>query len=399
MAKVAIMGYGTVGSGVARVLTENADVVRRNAGEALEIAYILDIRDFPGDPFEDRIVKDADLIADDPEVTVVAEVMGGTGAAYTFTKKMLEAGKSVCTSNKALVAEHGQELCAVAKEHGAAYLYEASCGGGIPVIRPLRNALTADRILSLGGIFNGTTNFILTKMEQDGGEYADVLHLAQELGYAEADPSADVDGWDACRKLAILGSIAYGKQISYKDIRTEGISRISRDEILYAEALGKRVKLLAVSRAEDDAFYAAVMPVMIGPENPLYPVSGVFNAVLVRGNMLDDVMLYGQGAGRDATGSAVVSDMIDAVRHGADSDMDPIRECVTPDDPENMRWRFFFRTDEDESAVLAAFPGTKAVRIPEAPDEAGYLTGEMKEKEFKAASERFSMKNRWVRVQ
>ena len=383
MAKIAIMGYGTVGSGVATVLTENRDVVARHAGEPVDIAHILDIRDFPGDPLEDTLTKDVEVIAGDPEVSVVAEVMGGTGVAYTFTKQMLTARKSVCTSNKALVAEHGAELCALAKEHGVAYLYEASCGGGIPIIRPLRNALTADRILAIGGIFNGTTNYILTKMEKDGSEYADVLHEAQEKGYAEADPSADVDGWDTCRKLAILGSIAYDQTIDYRDIRTEGIGAVTQIDVQYAQKLGKRIKLLAYSIRENDGIYAIVAPVMVGPESPLYPIDDVYNAVLVNGNMLDDVMFYGQGAGKDATGSAVVSDIVEAVRYGGDAAMEtPTGKCA-PLDPAGMTWAFFFRCGDAVSIHLEdTFGACTMVKTKNGGAETGVLTAPMREQEF-----------------
>ena len=388
MAKIAILGYGTVGSGVAEVLDTNADVIAKKAGEKIETAKILDIREFPGDPRESLIVHDFDEIVSDPEIEAVAEVMGGLHPAYEFTKAALTAGKSVCTSNKALVAEFGPELSKIAKEHGVSYLYEASCGGGIPIIRPLRNALTSDRILAIGGIFNGTTNFILTKMEAEGGEYADVLHLAQELGYAERDPSADVDGWDTVRKLAILGSIAYDGNLSYKDIPTEGISRITQTDIRYARAFGRRIKLLAVSEESEEGVRAVVCPVMIAPESPLYAISDVFNAVLVTGNMLGDVMFYGQGAGKEPTGSAVVSDIVELVKKkGKCDDASPADRAISVLPAEDMTWRYFVRlslTPEHAAAAVDILGVAKGdMRIDVASGEGGVMTRPMTEKEFR----------------
>ena len=402
MAKAAVMGYGTVGSGVVNVLVTNADIVAKKAGEPIEVKYILDIRKFPGDPMEDRIIDDFAVIENDPEISVVAEVMGGTGVAYEFTKRALMAGKSVCTSNKALVAEYGTELCAIAEESGVSYLYEASCGGGIPIIRPLRNALTADKILSIGGIFNGTTNYILTKMEKEGLGYAEVLKMAQDMGYAERDPSADVDGWDTCRKLAILGSIAYDTQISYKDIRTEGISAIDAADIRYAEMIGKRIKLLAVSRNTDEGIYAVVIPAMIGVSSPLYAVDDVFNAVLVNGNMLGDVMFYGQGAGKDATGSAVVSDIVDVVAHQGKCGAAPAHEKCVLLDADGMTYRFFGRVkadaEETRAAVNAAFGEACVISSDDLPGESAFVTDAMTEAEFKVKAEKVPGLIKFIRI-
>ena len=402
MAKAAVMGYGTVGSGVVTVLNTNADIIAKKAGEPIEVKYILDIRKFPGDPMEDRIIDDFTVIENDPEISVVAEVMGGTGVAYEFTKRALKAGKSVCTSNKALVAEYGPELCAIAEENGVSYLYEASCGGGIPIIRPLRNALTADKILAIGGIFNGTTNYILTKMEKEGLEYADVLKMAQDMGYAERDPSADVDGWDTCRKLAILGSIAYDTQISYKDIRTEGISAIDAADIRYAQLIEKRIKLLAVSRNTDEGIYAVVIPAMIGADLPLYAVDDVFNAVLVKGNMLDDVMFYGQGAGKDATGSAVVSDIVDVVVHKGKCGAEAAREKCVLLPAEDMTYRFFGRVKGDydtvEKAAAEAFGDVTVLTTDEVPGECAFVTGAMTEAEFTSRAPRIPGFEKFIRI-
>ena len=403
MAKIAVLGYGTVGSGVVDVLNVNADVIKKNAGEEVEVKKILDIRQFPGDPMEDKIVADFAEIENDPEISVVAEVMGGIEPAYTFTKRALEAGKSVTTSNKALVAEHGHELKKLAEENGVSYLYEASCGGGIPIIRPLKNAITADKILSLGGIFNGTTNFILTKMEKDGGEYADVLHYAQELGYAEKDPSADVDGWDTCRKLAILGSLAYGKKLDYKDIKTEGISAVSQTDIKYAKAFGYRIKLLAVSNLKDDGVFAGVMPVMIGQKNPLYAVDDVFNAVLVKGNMLDDVMFYGQGAGKEPTGSAVVSDIVELVATKGKCNMPTEEEELTVKSQGDMIWRYFVRLAMNPASAAGAFEALGVERgdtvIDIASGECGVITRAMSETAFEKLISKIPTTGRWIRVE
>ena len=386
MASVAVLGYGTVGSGVVEVLQKNAEEITRKSGVRIDVKYILDIREFPGDPNEKAIVNDFSVIENDPEICVVAEAMGGLHPAFDFTKRALEAGKSVCTSNKELVAEFGTELTRIAAEHGVSYLYEASCGGGIPIIRPLRNALTADVITGLSGIFNGTTNFILTRMEKEGHDYADVLAEAQAMGYAEHNPAADVEGYDTCRKLAILASLAYGVQISYKDIRTEGITKITAADIAYASRLQYKIKLLGISRRNGGRVEAVVLPAMIGSETPLYAVDDVFNAILVRGNMLDDVMFYGKGAGKLPTGSAVASDVIEAVVSGGKCGILPAGEPVKPVDPETMSYRFFVRiaekADAAEEKISAAFGGASRVSLAEYPEESAFVTEVMTEKEF-----------------
>ena len=293
MIQIAVLGYGTVGSGVVEVINTNHDSINKRAENEINIKYVLDLRDFPGDPVEKVLVHDYEVIANDPEVDIVVEVMGGVEPAYTFTKRALEAGKSVCTSNKELVARHGTELLAIAKEHGANYLFEASCGGGIPIIRPLNSSLTADEIDEVTGILNGTTNYILSKMASDGSDFADVLKEAQRLGYAERNPEADVEGYDACRKIAILSSLAYGKEVNYEEVYTEGITKITAEDIKYATSMGTAIKLLATSRKVGDQYYAMVSPVMIDAKNPLYSVNGVFNAIFIHGNVLGDAMFYG----------------------------------------------------------------------------------------------------------
>ena len=238
MAKIAVLGYGTVGSGVVEVLETNKDSITKRAGREIEVKSVLDLRDFPGDPIQEKIVHDVDVIINDPEIEVVVEVMGGVEPAFTFVKRALEAGKSVCTSNKALVAAHGPELLEMAKKRNLNFMFEASVGGGIPIIRPLNQSLTADEITKITGILNGTTNYILTKMDKEGSTYEETLKEAQELGYAERNPEADVEGFDACRKIAILTSLAYGSTVKFEEIRTEGITKITTKDFKYAEKLG-----------------------------------------------------------------------------------------------------------------------------------------------------------------
>ena len=286
MTQIAVLGYGTVGSGVVEVLKTNHESISKKAGQGINIKYVLDLRDFPEDPIQEKIVHDYNIILNDPEVKVVVEVMGGVEPAYTFSKQALLAGKSVCTSNKELVARHGTELLKLAKERNLNYLFEASCGGGIPIIRPLNSSLTADEIDEITGILNGTTNYILTKMIQEGSDFDDVLKQVQALGYAERNPEADVEGYDACRKIAILSSLAFDKQVDYQDIYTEGITKITTADIRYAKALGMTIKLLAYSRKLEGHYFAMVAPFLLGPNDPLYSVNGVFNAIFVHGNVL-----------------------------------------------------------------------------------------------------------------
>ena len=312
---IAVLGYGTVGSGVVEVLTTNRETITKRAGEAIDVKYVLDLRDFPGDPIQEKIVHDYQVILDDSEIKIVVEVMGGVEPAYTFVKKALQAGKSVSTSNKELVAKHGAELLALADEKNVNFLFEASVGGGIPIIRPLNQSLTADEIDEITGILNGTTNYMLTKMDTSGADYDAVLKEAQDKGYAERHPEADVEGYDACRKIAILTSLAYGMQVDYEDIHTEGITHITETDFKYAKAMNMGIKLLGTSRREEDGLFALVAPMMIAHDHPLYSVNDVFNAILVKGNALGDVMFYGKGAGKLPTASAVVSDVVDEVKH------------------------------------------------------------------------------------
>lgn len=383
MIKIAILGYGTIGSGVVEVLNTNSESIAKRAGDGIEVKYILDLRDFPGDPMEDKVIHDYDVIADDPEVEVVVEAMGGVEPAYTFVKRALLAGKNVTTSNKALVAKHGAELIAIAKEQNINFLFEASVGGGIPIIRPLNSSLTADEIEEITGILNGTTNYILSKMTFEGLEFADVLKDAQSRGYAEADPTADVEGYDACRKIAILTSLVCGQQVDFEDIYTEGISKITADDIKYAKAMGLVIKLLATSRKTKDGYCAMVAPFMLSQQHPLYSVNDVFNAIFVHGNVLGDAMFYGSGAGKLPTASAVVADIVDIAKHlhknilvsWSSKKMDLV-------DKGRSESRFFVRSTDDKEKVKSLFGEVEFVEAPEISGEVGFLTGKMSEDDF-----------------
>lgn len=385
MIKVAVLGYGTVGSGVVEVIERNNDQVSGSAGEELHVKYILDLRDFPGDPYEDRVVHDINLILEDPEISVVCEVMGGTGAAYQFTKQALEKGKSVCTSNKGLVAKHGPELLSLAKEQGCSYLFEASVGGGIPVIRPINSSLTAEKILAVLGIVNGTTNYILTKMSSEGAAFEDVLKQAQEMGYAERNPEADVEGYDACRKLAILSSLMAGKNVDSEKIYTEGITKITTADFEYAKAAGMAIKLLALGRMlEDGRVLAMVSPFFVSNTHPLAMVNDVFNAVFISGNMLGDSMYYGRGAGKLPTASAVVSDVIECARNqGRTISCRWEAGSAELADIAETEYSYFVRVKASARAEAeAVFPG-KVFEAPGREDDLGIFTDVMKEKTFR----------------
>ena len=388
MINIAVLGYGTVGSGVVEVIRTNHELINKRAGEEIKIKYVLDLREFPGDPVEEILVHDFEQIVNDPEVKIVVEVMGGTGAAYTFTKRALEAGKSVCTSNKALVAQYGPELMEIAKEKKINFLFEASCGGGIPIIRAINGSLTADEIDEVSGILNGTTNYMLDKMITEGADFNTVLKEAQEKGYAEADPTADVEGQDACRKIAILSSLAYGKFLNFENVYTEGITKITPEDMEYAREMGRSIKLLGTSKKlGDDSFYALVAPFLVGQENPLYGVKGVFNSIFVHGNMLGDAMFYGSGAGKLPTASAVAADVVEAAKHLHDTIPNNwSNEEMTLMEPDSVEGRFFVRVkDTSLDEVDKAFGKVEAVIEPDSlPEEFGFVTGLMTQGEYKA---------------
>lgn len=388
MIQVAVMGYGTVGSGVVEVIEKNKTEINKKSGEKINIKYILDLRDFPDDPYADKVVHDVEQILNDAEVKIICETMGGIKPAYDFTKRALLAGKSVCTSNKELVAMHGPELIQIAHENKCNYLFEASVGGGIPIIRPLNYSLTAEKIDSITGILNGTTNYILTKMEKEGADFDDVLKEAQEKGYAERNPEADVEGHDACRKIAILSSLMCGKNVKYEDIYTEGITKITATDFVYARQMGKTIKLLAQSKEENGKFYAMVAPFMISRSHPLYMVNDVFNAVCVHGNMLGESMYYGKGAGKLPTASAVVSDVVDCARH-----LGKVIMCFWDNEDvaltgiEQASRRFFVRVAlGQESRALEVF-GSASVIEADVDGEFAFVTDTMTEKEFNEKAE------------
>ena len=399
MIQVAVMGYGTVGSGVVEVIEKNKEEINKKSGEEINIKYILDLRDFPGDPFEDKIVHDVEKILNDPEIKIICETMGGLKPAYDFTKRALLSGKSVCTSNKELVAAHGPELINIAHDNKCNYLFEASVGGGIPIIRPLNYSLTAEKIDAITGILNGTTNYILSKMEKEGADFEDVLKEAQEKGYAERNPEADVEGYDACRKIAILSSLMCGKNVKYEDIYTEGITKITATDFVYAHACGRTIKLLAQSKEVDGRFYAMVAPCMISTSNPLYMVNDVFNAVCVHGNMLGDSMYYGRGAGKLPTASAVVSDVVDCARHIGKVIMcfwDSEDVALTGIDEASRR--FFVRVPlEQESKALQVFERVSVIEA-NVPGEFGFITDVMTEKEFNRKAEEVGIISR-IRIE
>ncbi len=387
MIKAAVLGYGTIGSGVVQVLEVNRDAIKEKAQNEIEVKYVLDLRDFPGDPVEEKLIHDFDTILHDDEVRIVVETMGGLHPAYEFSKQCLMAGKHVCTSNKEVVATYGYELMQTAKENNVNYMFEASCGGGIPIIRPLNISLSGDVVDELTGILNGTTNFILSKMEADGSDFEDVLKEAQQKGYAEFHPEADIEGYDACRKIAILSSIAYGNQIDYNDIYTEGITKITATDMIYAHAVNARIKLLGRSKKTESGYMAMVAPFMIGPSSPLYNVNDVFNAIFVHGNMLGDAMFYGSGAGKLPTASAVVADVVDSARHNHIHIHSGWKEEKIELIPfENVRNRFFVRVKgnptEKASAVEELFGRHEFVILDDVKDEFAFFTDRMTEAAF-----------------
>lgn len=377
---VALLGFGTVGGGTAEMLSENKDLLARRAGQDISLKYIVDIRDFPDSPFADRIIKDFSVVENDPEVDLVIEVIGGCGVAYDFTRRALLKGKSVVTSNKELVATHGAELLEIAKENGCFYLFEAAVGGGIPVLSPLVCEVGHNEITEISGILNGTTNYILTRMFASGAPFSVALAEAQAKGYAEADPTADVEGIDACRKIAILGALAFGKMADGQKIHTEGIRGIRAEDVAAAEAVGCSIKLLgrAIQTDSGDVFLM-VAPFMIPLDCPLAHISDVYNGVLVRGNFVDDVMFYGRGAGARPTASAVVAD-VDKIARGA-----AYRHAFTNAEEELPSDFSFFSARRyvvvegaDQNAVSIVFGEIEPIAV----EENAFVTCEMSEKSF-----------------
>lgn len=382
------MGYGTVGSGVVEVIESHESVIRkRTDGEMLEVSHILDLRDFPDDSHQALFTKDFNDILNDEEVKVVAETMGGVNPAYDFTMKLIKAGKSVVTSNKELVAQKGLELLCAAKENGVNYLFEASVGGGIPIIRPMDQCLAANNIIGLAGILNGTTNFILTKMIEDGMTFSDALKLAQDNGFAEKDPTADIEGFDACRKVCILASLAFGKHVYPNQVETEGITDISLEDVSYIASVGGVIKLLGQIRYfSEDKISAFVSPAVVFNGSQLASVNGVFNAILVRGDAVGDVCFYGPGAGKLPTASAVVADMVDAAKHterrkifgwGEGSESYVVDHKTVLENP------FYVRARAAESDIKKLFGEVKFLkRYGQPSNEIAFITDSMTENEL-----------------
>lgn len=369
---------------MAEVLRRNHDCVAKKAGQEIEVKYVLDLREFPGDPMEHCVVHDIGIITEDPEIEIVVETMGGLRPAYDFVKQCLEKGKSVATSNKELVAEYGAQLMELAEQKGANFLFEASVGGGIPIIRPLNQSVTSDEIYEITGILNGTTNFMLTRMSKDGVTFDEILKKAQELGYAERNPEADIEGKDACRKIAILSSLAFGANVEAEDIHTEGITSISDVDMKYASKMGMVIKLFGTSRMEKDRrIFAMVAPVLVKPDHPLYHVDDVMNGILVRGEVIGDLMFYGAGAGKLPTASAVVADVVDEACNMDRSIMRRwTKEKLQLENFEACRNQFFVRvkgnTEENWKSVKELFGETERIELP-GLDEFGFLTEEMEE--------------------
>ena len=401
--KAAIMGFGTVGSGVYEVLDRNRETVRKKAGEPIEIKYILNRRDLPGSPVEDLVVHEIGTILEDPETGLVVETMGGTSPAYEYVKCCLQAGKHVVTSNKNLVAAHGTELLAIAREKRVSFLFEASVGGGIPIIRTINESLAGDVVEEISGILNGTTNYILTKMYEEGWGFDEALKMAQELGYAERNPEADIEGYDTCRKIAILTAAASGQEVDYEQIPTEGITKLTDVDFSYAARLGASIKLFGTSICRDGRYYLEVAPVFIDARNPLYSVSGVFNGILLNSNMLGESMYYGSGAGKLPTASAVVGDMIAAVQlkdrpaalgwTGQRLEVLPVRQ---------LPWKYFARfegsREEKKTLTEELFGKVRWLELA-GLDEFAILTGPMTGEEFDRAAGQLGGLRRAIRAQ
>lgn len=383
--KVALLGYGTVGSGVVEVIESNKESIARRAGTPIELKYILDLRNFPGNPVNEIIVHDYNTILEDKEVEIIAEAMGGIHPAYEFAKEALEKGKSYVTSNKELVALYGAELLEIARKNNVNFLFEASVGGGIPIIRPLNQSITADQISEITGILNGTTNFILTKMKDEGRGFEEVLKEAQQLGYAEKNPEADVEGYDACRKIAILASLAFGEHVCFEDIPTEGITHIAKEDMLYAEQMNRVIKLLGTCQKQNGHIFARVSPMMVSKTHPLAMVNDVFNAIFVKGNMVGDVMFYGRGAGKLPTASAVVGDIVDAAKHKGINIMTIWnREKIELMPKEDVKVSYFIRIKKEhegaEREVEEIFGKVKPLKALDG--EYAFVTETMEERQF-----------------
>ena len=399
MVNIAILGFGTVGSGVAEVLAKNSAHIDQKVETPVRLKYILDVRDFPDSPFGDKIIHDFATIENDPEVDIVVETIGGAGVALDFTRRALSAGKSVVSSNKELVAEHGCELLQLAARKGASYLFEASVGGGIPILRPLSQCLAANELTEVCGILNGTTNYILTRMIRAGLSFDAALREAQANGYAEADPTADVEGHDACRKICILAAIAFGRHIYPRQVPTEGITGVTLADVAYAESCNKKIKLLGRAIRQDDGRICAyVAPHLLDGENPLSGVEDVFNAITVKGDAIGDVMFYGRGAGKLPTASAVVADVIDIAK---DLKRDHRNEWGpgAPDlvvSPDIITSRWYVRAQAPVDQVRLACGDIQLLARAGAPaGEVAFLTAAMTEPQIKDKLQSLDVRSRF----
>ncbi|MGN0620300.1 MAG: homoserine dehydrogenase [Porcipelethomonas sp.] len=392
MSKFAVLGYGVVGSGVVELFYKNKEKIEKKAGNEMDVKYILDIRDFPGNPYESKFVKTIDTIVNDSEITAVAECMGGVEPAFTFTKQCLEKGISVSTSNKELVAAKGDILLKLAKEHNCNYFFEASVGGAIPIIRPLHRCLAGNSINGVAGILNGTTNFILTKMIDDGMKFDDALKLAQELGYAEKNPAADIEGHDACRKICIISSLVYGKHVYPDSVYTKGITDIRLEDVQTVNKWGGAIKLIAkVSDLGNGKIMPFVMPMIVPFDNLMSRVDDVFNAVMVSGDGIDKTLFYGRGAGKLPTASAVLGDVIESVKHDRTvfSQMwDSAEDNSFVEDWKKYEAVMYFRVSVND-AVKAAVSEFGGEIIEESADGICFMTQKMSFEQADAAAEKF----------
>ena len=391
MIQTAVLGFVTFGSCVVEFMDRNSYKINGTVREGINVKYILDLREFPESPYRDKVVHDYDVILNDPDIKIICETMGGKEPAYTFSRKALEKGISVCTSNKELVAAKGPELISIAKEHNCSYMFEASVGGGIPLLRPIVTSLEQEKITKVTGILNGTTNYILTKMDAEGADFDETLGEAQAKGYAERNPEADVEGYDTGRKIAILTSLISGGTVKFEDVYCEGIAKITQEDFRAARLAGGVIKLLGICELGEDGRYTVMTaPFIVGRESPLAMVNDVYNGILIHGNMVDDVMFYGQGAGRYPTASAVVADVVDCARNigkwiPIDWDGSKVEELAPFFE---RKGKFMVRVDIDERAAVAMAFGTSVQVLDADTGEFTFITGELTEKDFadKAAS-------------
>lgn len=392
MINIAVLGYGTIGSGVVEIVERNQAVLQKKTRHAVEVKYVLDRREFPGTSVENKVVHDFAVIEEDRDVQVIVETMGGLEPARSFAERALKAGKAYVTSNKELVAKYGAELIALAKANNTNFLFEASVGGGIPIIRPLVECITADEILEISGILNGTTNYILTQMTEEGWTFSDALMDAQAKGYAEFHPEADIEGHDACRKIAILGSLAVGQQIDFEDVYTEGITKVTDKDISYAKALSCKIKLLGTYKKVGEKHFAMVVPKMVPYSQPLSSVSGVFNSIFVTGNMLGDAMFFGAGAGKLPTASAVLGDVVEAInRMNQNIGIIWKKESLALASNDDFEQRVFVRMKDsvDKTRVSDIFGTVEEVTAEGVKGEYAFVTATMKEKELREKTAQF----------